>query len=96
MVYEPSGRYYHDLPVAEPRSIPLRCFIADISTVMPGSRWGAVAFSKYATHHAQQCRIANGIGIEHKIGTRWYMLWEGSDGYPPTHDTHGLKARSAV
>jgi hypothetical protein len=29
---------------------------------------------------------ANGISIEHKVGKRWYLLWEGDEGYPPTHN----------
>jgi hypothetical protein len=87
MIYSASGRYYGNSKVAEPRSAPLRCFSADISTVVNGSRWGAWTFSKYAETHEQQCRIANGITIEHKIGKQWYVLWEGSEGYPPTHKT---------
>jgi len=87
MIYSASGRYYGNAKVAEPRSAPLGCFTADISTVVNGSRWGAWTFSKYAETHEQQCRIANGITIEHKIGNQWYVLWEGSEGYPPTHKT---------
>jgi len=85
MIYAASGRYYGNLTVTEPRSAPLRCFTADISTVVKGARWGAWPWSTYADTHRQQCRIANGVAIAHKIGNQWYVLWEGSDGYPPTH-----------
>lgn len=85
MIYGASGRYYGNTKVAEPRSAPLRCFDADISTVVKGARWGAWTFSSYAETHEQQCRAANGVTIEHKIGTKWYVFWEGSAGYPPTH-----------
>jgi hypothetical protein len=85
MIYTASGRYWADLNVTEPRSAPLRCFRADISTAVNGSRWGAWTWSTYATTHGRQCRIANGIAIEHKIGDQWYVFWEGSAGYPPTH-----------
>lgn len=89
MVYGASGRYYGGGSPAMPRSAPLACFTADISTVVAGSQWGAWGFSHYATQpaHQGQCRIANGITIEHKIRGRWYVLWEGSEGYPPTHRT---------
>ncbi len=88
-VYDASGRYYDGGQVSEPRSLPLRCFRADISTVVPGSRWGAWTFSRYADqpNHIRQCSTGNGVAIEHRIGTRAYVLWEGSDGYPPTRDT---------
>lgn len=88
LVYHSSGRYYGGIKVSESASVPLRCFIADISTAAKGSRWGAWAFSPYARQvgHAQQCRTGDGIAIAHKIGNRWYVYWEGSSGYPPTHD----------
>ena len=88
MIYTASGRYYGAGYDNEPRSAPLRCFVADISTVVRGSRWGAWSFSRYAIEpkHEQQCRTGNGMSIEHKIGRRWYVLWEGDQGYPPTHD----------
>jgi hypothetical protein len=90
MVYSASGRYFGGGRVSEPRSAPLACFTADISTVVRGSQWGAWGFSKFATQpvHEAQCRVANGVTIEHKIGGRWYVLWEGSEGYPPTRTTH--------
>jgi hypothetical protein len=87
MVYAASGRYYGGVNVDEPRSAPLRCYAADIATVAKGSQWGAWTFTPYADQHERQCRAANGVSIEHKIGRRWYVLWEGSDGYPPTHNT---------
>src|SRR5262249_5882572 len=75
MVHDASGRSYGGGGVAEPRSAPPACFKADIATVVGGSRWGAWAFSRYATEpaHEAKCRIANGITIEHKIGGRWYV-----------------------
>lgn len=89
MVYGASGRYYGGIAVAMPRSVPQRCFVAEISTVVRGSRWGAWTFSSYAYDptHERQCRTGNGIAIEHRIQRRWYVLWEGSEGYPPTHRT---------
>jgi hypothetical protein len=89
MIYNASARYYGGSNENEPRSAPLRCFVADIATVVDGSRWGAWSFSAYATEprNEQQCRTGNGISIEHKIGKRWYVLWEGDEGYPPTHNT---------
>jgi hypothetical protein len=87
MVYRASGRYYGGIAASEPPSAPARCFVADIATVVKGSRWGAWTFSSYADEpgHASQCRTGNGIAIEHKIGERWYVYWEGDEGYPPTH-----------
>ena len=66
------------------------CFKADIATVVKGAQWGAWGFSPYADQpaHQRQCRTANGISIAHKIHGRWYTLWEGSEGYPPTRVTH--------
>lgn len=89
LVYQSSGRYYGGGSVSEPRSAPLRCFTADISTVAGGGRWGAWTFSRYAFERSHQslCHTGNGVVIEHLIGARWYVLWEGSEGYPPTHDT---------
>lgn len=89
MVYHASGRYYGGESVDEPHTTPLRCFTADIATVAGGARWGAWTFSRYADQpaHAIQCHTGNGDAIEHKIGSRWYVLWEGSEGYPPTHNT---------
>jgi hypothetical protein len=88
MVYHASGRYYGGGSASEPSSAPPRCFVADVATVVKGSRWGAWTFSRYAYQpsHQLQCRAGNGIAIEHKIGKRWYVLWEGDAGYPPTHN----------
>ncbi len=86
MVYKASGRYWFHIRAQEPRSWPLRCVTAEISTVVKGSRWGAWVFNRYADHHEQQCKPGNGITIEHKVGERWYVYWEASDAYPPTHD----------
>ena len=87
MVYMASGQDYGHEPVGEPDSLPLRCFVGDIATVVRGSAWGAWTWSSYGDQpaHARQCRTANGITIERKIGGRWYVFWEGSSGYPPTH-----------
>jgi hypothetical protein len=87
MVYHASARYYGGLPVDQRHSTPLRCFQGDISTVIKGSQWGAYGWSAYgvAPANERRCRAANGITILHKIRARWYVLWEGSDGYPPTH-----------
>ena len=89
MVYHASGRFYGGAPVDEPRSAPLACFKADIANVVRGSQWGAWTFSNYAYEpaHQAQCRAGNGITVEHKLHGRWYVLWEGSAGYPPTHPT---------
>jgi hypothetical protein len=89
MVFQASARYYGGLQVDARRGTPLACFTGDISTAVKGSQWGAWGWSAYARApaHERQCRIANGISIEHKIRGRWYVLWEGSDGYPPTHTT---------
>ena len=88
MIYHASARYYGAGNPDEPGSAPLRCFVADIATVVKGSQWGAWSFSAYATEpsHQTQCRTGNGMSIEHKLGKRWYVLWEGDQGYPPTHD----------
>ena len=91
MLYGSSGRYWNGLTVAEPRSVPLRCFVADIATVRRGSRWAAWSYSVYAKNHLRRCRAGNGFVIAHKIGRRWYVLWEGSGGYPPTHGRYGTK-----
>ena len=85
LVYQASGRYFGNLNVDEPRSAPARCFRADIATVVKGSQWGAWTFAVYAYQHEQACRAGNGIAVEHKIGRRWFVYWEGSAGYPPTH-----------
>jgi hypothetical protein len=88
MVYESSTRYYGGGGVGgEPRSEPLRCFDAVIATVVKGSRWGAWAYSRYAFRHRRRCPVGDGIDIEHKIHARWYVFWEGSEGYPPTRTT---------
>jgi len=90
MVFQASNRYYGGgASGAEPRRTPLACFKGVISTVVTGSDWGAWTFSAYAEQptHAQRCHTGNGVAIEHRIHGRWYLLWEGSEGYPPTHAT---------
>jgi hypothetical protein len=68
----------------EARSVPLQCFAADISTVVPGSQWGAWSYSPYAARPSNQrrCETGNGESIEHKVGGRWHVLWSGDEGYP--------------
>jgi hypothetical protein len=88
IVYHASGRYYGGLKVAEPSSAPLRCFKVVIATVgHHASSWAAWSWSKYGDQvaHARECRTADGISILHRIHGRWYVYWEGSDGYPPKH-----------
>jgi hypothetical protein len=87
MVYESSGEHYGGIKVSEPRSAPLKCFAADISTVAPGSQWGAWTFSSYAYEpsHEKECQAGNGVAIAHEENGHWYVVWEGSEGYPPTH-----------
>lgn len=89
MIYHASGRYYGGGDVSEPASIPLRCFDADIATVRAGSNWGAWRFSNYAyeSQHERLCGPGNGWSVEHRIRGRWYVLWEGDEGYPPTRNT---------
>jgi hypothetical protein len=86
MIYQASGRYFGGVAVAEPRSAPLKCFVADVSTVAGAGQWGAWTFSSFAGGHPGECRAANGVVTEHRIDGRWYVLWESSDGYPPTHN----------
>lgn len=86
------ARDYRDgANASEPRSTPLKCFVVDIATVVKGSRWGGWTFSAYAyasMHNQLQCHAGNGWGVYHKIKGRWYALWEGDEGYPPTRTTH--------
>lgn len=85
MIYEASGRYWGGARVAEPRHVPLTCFVADTSTLRGDGQWGAWGFSVFAQHHPSRCRTGNGVVIEHKIDGHWFVLSESSDGYPPTH-----------
>jgi hypothetical protein len=80
MLYHPGNRTGSPGPVAEPKSFPARCALADIATVVKGSQWGGYTFNS----HAAGCsRFGfNGVVVEHKIRGRWYVLWEGSDGTP--------------
>jgi hypothetical protein len=80
MLYHPGNRTGSPGSVAEPKSFPARCAYADIATVVKGSQWGGYTFN----NHAAGCsRFGfDGVDIEHKIDGRWYMLWEGSDGFP--------------
>lgn len=82
MMYH-AGSHYAGLSaktVDAPRAYPLRCAIADIATVVKGSRWGAWSFSPRRAHDATCAKWgSNGWVIEHKIGRRWYVLAEGSE-----------------
>ena len=82
MMYH-AGSHYAGLSakaVDAPRAYPLRCAIADIATVVKGSRWGAWSFSPRRAHDAGCAKWgSNGWVIEHKIGKRWYVLAEGSE-----------------
>jgi hypothetical protein len=80
MLYHPGNRTGSPGPVGEPKSFPARCALADIATVVKGSQWGGYAFNSHATGCM---RFGfDGVSIEHKISGRWYVLWEGSDGFP--------------
>jgi hypothetical protein len=79
MMYH-AGSHYHHLSASQvdaPASYPLKCAIADVSTL--NRRWGAWAFNGKMAHVAA-CRKwgSNGYVIEHKIGSRWYVITEGS------------------
>jgi hypothetical protein len=82
MMYN-AGSHYAGLSanaVDAPRAYPLRCAIADIATVVKGSRWGGWAFNPSRAHDRGCARWgSNGWVIEHKIGKRWYVLAEGSE-----------------
>jgi hypothetical protein len=82
MMYH-AGSHYAGLPAKEvdaPKAEPLRCAIADIATVVRGSRWGAWSFDPRRTNdHGCRRWGSNGWVIEHKIGKRWYVLAEGSE-----------------
>jgi hypothetical protein len=80
MLYHPGNRTGSPGPVGQPKSFPARCARAEIATVVKGSRWGGYAFNSHATGCM---RFGfDGLTIEHKIGGRWYVLWEGSSGTP--------------
>ena len=80
MLYHPGNRTGFPGPVGEPKRFPARCAIADIATVVKGSRWGGYAFNP----HARGCsRFGfNGVTIENKSHGEWFVLWEGSSGTP--------------
>jgi hypothetical protein len=88
MIYSVSGRYYGDGgSVNAPRSVPLKCFLAIVTSSAKAATWGAWTFSPYAyaAGHERICQAGNGVAITHRIGVRWYVYWEGSSGSPPTH-----------
>lgn len=80
--------------VDAPKAYPLRCAIADIATVVKGSRWGAWSFNpRRANDHGCKKWGSNGWVIEHKIGKRWYAL---SEGYELPEHVAGVPHRIAV
>jgi hypothetical protein len=80
MLYHPGNRTGSPGRVAQPKSFPARCALAVIATVVKGSQWGGYAFNSRATSCT---RFGfDGVTIEHKIGGRWYVVWEGSSGTP--------------
>lgn len=79
MMYH-AGSHYHHLSAKQvdaPMSYPLKCASADISTL--NKRWGGWAFNG-KMYKVKACRkwASNGEVIEHKIGSRWYVVTEGS------------------
>jgi len=92
-----AGSHYDHLPAKDvdvPKAFPLRCAVADIATVVAGSRWGGWEFNSRLGRDRQCARWAsNGWTIEHKIGPRWYVVAEGSERY--TH-IPGVPQRIAV
>jgi hypothetical protein len=97
MLYHPGNRSGAPGPVALPKRFPARCAVAEIATVVPGSKWGGYAFNSHASHCG---RFGfNGITIENKTHGEWFVLWEGSSGIPSNVPTavfndisKGLKA----
>ena len=80
MLYHPGNRSGAPGRVGEPKRFPARCAIADIATVVKGSRWGGYAFNPHASGCA---RFGfNGVTIENKSHGEWFVLWEGSSGTP--------------
>jgi hypothetical protein len=69
-----------DLLSAAGQTTPARCIRADISTVVPGSRWGGFAFNPSARSCARYG--FNGVTIEFKAGRAFQVKWSGSSGYP--------------
>jgi hypothetical protein len=83
MMYHAGSHYDHlsAKQVDAPRSYPLKCAIADVSTL--NNRWGGWGFNG-KMYNAHGCRkwASNGFVIEHKIGSRWYVVTEGSTPRP--------------
>jgi hypothetical protein len=79
MMYHAGSHYDHlsAKQVDAPSSYPLRCAIADVSTL--NRSWGGWAFNGNM-YNVSACRkwASNGDVIEHKIGSRWYVVAEGS------------------
>lgn len=79
MMYH-AGSHYHHLSAKQvdaSTSYPLKCAIADVSTL--NKSWGGWAFNG-KMYKVKECRkwASNGDVIEHKIGSRWYVVTEGS------------------
>lgn len=84
MQYRAGSHYDHQSAkdVDVPNAFPLRCAVADIATVVKGSRWGAWIFNSRLKRDPVCARWAsNGWTIEHRIGRRWYVVAEGSEVY---------------
>jgi len=77
MMYHAGSRIDHlsAKEVDAPSSEPLKCGIADVSTV--DKSWGGWTFNS-AMFTACQRWAADGVVLEHKIGGRWFVIAEGS------------------
>jgi hypothetical protein len=83
MMYHAGSHYDHlsAKQVDAPASYPLKCAIADVSTL--NKNWGAWEFNG-KMYNMTACRkyASNGYVIEHKIGSRWYVVTEASTAEP--------------
>jgi hypothetical protein len=83
MMYHAGSHYDHlsAKQVDASVSYPLKCAIADVSTV--NRNWGGWEFNG-KMYNVSGCRkwASNGYTIEHKIGSRWYVITEGSQAEP--------------
>jgi hypothetical protein len=88
MVYHAGNHYAPGVQVDEPRSFPLHCAKAVISTVVKGSQWGA-----YTLINNSHCRKYQGgdSTFEHKINGRWYVVTERGAG--PFFNVSGVPRR---
>ena len=96
MMYHAGSRYDHltAKDVDAPNVEPPRCALADSATVVPGSRWAGWEFNSRLGHDPRCARWAsNGWTMEHKIGSKWYVVAQGSE--IPTH-VPGVPQRIAL